>query len=957
MRTIQISTILTVAFFNLTGSAIAAENAELRVNPSPSDHRILQLASAESVLDTDVSPSRTVTAVLIRSAESQSLRFWDYAANKIVADIKLPSDIKVGAIAWHPHDEGLYAIQHKGNDWQIVKLANNATEWKPTVVYRTTVPLRRMVFSRQKFAASHMSANRKSVEYRLYFGAQVASGKWEMRTIRESGDAAYVLAGAAPNPLPLAYKEDPDSKGNQFNLPNPLPSSFHPSGTAMAIQNEKGCFAEMNYREELQGQPGLDGNHKDDWERPQPLLWRKAALCGGSLTYTPNGTGFFHWQKGQAGLLYLNRKTSEEKKLASETTFISTPSSTADGKGVVGVTQAVGAGQQLEYVPVDVPLGDVLNAWMFVERQDEQGALTGNGGLFRPILHDEQLFGMYDEEGYSSCGSYPKRPHLITTDLFWENFGAAFEAAFILNERYRAIPAFTNLVAESNRFFKEKKESHRLAKVFEVTARILSPSTPVSPEVAQEAAAVQAGTSAQAARLLGEDVSLNQFKPRGHYTKSDTDRRYFSAMRYLTSLHLKEDEVRIIATLPALAQQQAKIWIDTYRPFIAAPRAPIAWPGLSIPLAKNLKKPSKEHSLFPLSWSSDNETFYNTTSHQGEEESLGENPRFLPSGLDLAFVFGSDYAKSALADELVQYPRLAKRLDRLRAEIGATENKNDGSLYDSWVSGLSKQWDADTTKADSAQMLALDASSQNLWSAKRLQTGLASWATLRHTTLLVNDQSAAEGGQGGFSFEPLVFPPPRGYVEPDPKTFQTIADLYGKLIATLNATAATWPKDKATQGLHNGVLAQLGESRQLVANFGGMAARLIKGETLSEQEYKLIENIGGTVEHDFLLMKSTQIKDYGLALPDPISKIADVAQAPGVSLEVAVGKPMEWDQIVPFYGKRELVRGAVYSYFEFASSAPLTDDEWRTQEGRTPRPAWIQPFFINNRLDCPNIQR
>jgi hypothetical protein len=932
---------------------------ELIVNPSPADNRILQLASTESVLDSDVSPQRTVTAILIRSAETQSLRFWDFAGNKIVGDIRIPSGTKIGAIAWHPHDESLYAIQHKGNDWQIVRVANTAKEWNPAVLYRSTAPLRRMVFSRQKFASSHLSKSRDSIEYRLYFGAQTSSGKWEIRTIRESGDGSYVLAGPAPAPMPPANKELLGSKGNQFTLPSSLPSSFHSSGVALLIQNEQGCYAEMYYKEILSQQTSDGEDHKDDWEQPLALQWNNIALCGGSLTYTPNGTGFFHWQKGQPGLTYLNRKTGEEKKVASETTFISTPSSTADGKGVIGVTHTAGMGQQLEYVPVDVPLGDVLNAWMFVEQQDELKAFSGNGGVLRPARNNDQLYHLYDEETYNNCGTYPKRPYLITTDLFWENFGAAFEAAFILNEHYRAIPAFTNLVAESNRVFKQKKETHRLAKVFEVAARILIPGTLVSPEASLEADSVLAGISSRSASLLGEDVSLNQFKPRGHYSKTDVNRRYFSAMRYLTSIHLRDDEVKIIATLPATAQQQAKIWIETYRPFIASPRAPIAWPGVSIPLAKYLKKPLNQPSLFPLSWSRDNEAFYSTTSHQDEDEPLGDSPRYLPSGLDLAFVFGNDYAITALASELTRYPRLAERLKKLRKEIGAESSNGDASLYDSWISGLAKQWDADITKAGSPQMLALDASSKDLWSAKRLQTGLSSWSTLRHTTMLVNDQSGAEGGQGGFSFEPLVFPPPRGYVEPDPKTFQTIDDLYGKLISTLSTSATSWPKDKATQDLYKGVITQLGNSRQLVSSFGNMASKLVKRESLSEPEYMLIESVGGAVEHDFLLMKSIQVDDNGLALPDPIAKVADVAQAPsqGLSLEVAVGSPLEWNQIVPYYGKRELVRGSVYGYFEFTSQAPLTDDEWRKRETRTARPMWIQPFFINKFLGCQSLHK
>ena len=59
------------------------------------------------------------------------------------------------------------------------------------------------------------------------------------------------------------------------------------------------------------------------------------------------------------------------------------------------------------------------------------------------------------------------------------------------------------------------------------------------------------------------------------------------------------------------------------------------------------------------------------------------------------------------------------------------------------------------------------------WAAKRLQTGLASWATLRHASVLVNDRTAAECGEAGF--EPIIMTPPRGYVEPDPKSFEAIA--------------------------------------------------------------------------------------------------------------------------------------------------------------------------------------
>ena len=45
-------------------------------------------------------------------------------------------------------------------------------------------------------------------------------------------------------------------------------------------------------------------------------------------------------------------------------------------------------------------------------------------------------------------------------------------------------------------------------------------------------------------------------------------------------------------------------------------------------------------------------------------------------------------------------------------------------------------------------------------------------------------------------------------------------------------------------------------------------------------------------------------------------------------LEAAVGRPLEWDQVVPYFGRREIVKGSVYSYYEFPSPTPLTDLAW-----------------------------
>ena len=53
---------------------------------------------------------------------------------------------------------------------------------------------------------------------------------------------------------------------------------------------------------------------------------------------------------------------------------------------------------------------------------------------------------------------------------------------------------------------------------------------------------------------------------------------------------------------------------------------------------------------------------------------------------------------------------------------------------------------------------------------------------MRHATVLVNERSDAEAGEGGF--EELVTQSPRGYVEPDPATFAALAGLFDDLAKT-----------------------------------------------------------------------------------------------------------------------------------------------------------------------------
>ena len=149
------------------------------------------------------------------------------------------------------------------------------------------------------------------------------------------------------------------------------------------------------------------------------------------------------------------------------------------------------------------------------------------------------------------------------------------------------------------------------------------------------------------------------------------------------------------------------------------------------------------------------------------------------------------------------------------------------------------------------------------------------------------------------------------------------------------------------EGVRTGVLKRLASWAAAARAFKVMAQKELKGEPLTPQEYMDILYVGRVYEHSFLLFKSLAHPKLALSNPQPISKIADVADAgPKPLLHVAVGSPLEWRLVVPHLGRRQLVRGAVYAYYELVNSEPLSDDEWREREEKTPRPSWLAPFVL-----------
>src|ERR1700678_939104 len=149
-------------------------------------------------------------------------------------------------------------------------------------------------------------------------------------------------------------------------------------------------------------------------------------------------------------------------------------------------------------------------------------------------------------------------------------------------------------------------------------------------------------------------------------------------------------------------------------------------------------------------------------------------------------------------------------------------------------------------------------------------------ATLRHATVLVNERTTAECGEGGF--EAIVLRPPRGYVEPDPKTFEAIAALLNQMEQVVAKSAnftGNLPRDPSSEQdssgdekalpLQAGIIRRLQSTASKARLFESMAEKELQNQPLADSDYDEILHVGAVAEHDFLVYNSLASADLALS--------------------------------------------------------------------------------------------
>jgi hypothetical protein len=399
-----------------------------------------------------------------------------------------------------------------------------------------------------------------------------------------------------------------------------------------------------------------------------------------------------------------------------------------------------------------------------------------------------------------------------------------------------------------------------------------------------------AAAGAETLTLFGlertEDFS--QFKPRGHYTASPALTSYFKAMMWVGRIDFRLLETQSdgsqlfrrrqfdgalgLATLvtPALAPQLAKI-DQTVEAFVgesdnmragdfpallsrlgvssaaatvglgdaAIANAIVAGDFGAQRISSHIMINGLGEGTLPLSRSFlllgqryvvDSHVFSNLVYDRVQQ---GQQKRMMPDPLDVAFaVFGNNQAATLLGPQLERY-HYAPDLGAMRVLV---DDHGDGfwgaNLYNEWLGAIRA---LSRTGAEASAPLAIVRS--EAWGRRTLNAQLASWAELRHDTILYAKQSYSAGATCEF---------PDVLVEPSPAFFARLKAYAAKGSEVVTALGLEVP---AYGQSPTGYFAHLGE---VAAMLEQMAKQQEQGTPFTEaqmafvnQTVQLVQGCGG----------------------------------------------------------------------------------------------------------------
>lgn len=488
----------------------------------------------------------------------------------------------------------------------------------------------------------------------------------------------------------------------------------------------------------------------------------------------------------------------------------------------------------------------------------------------------------------------------------------------------------------------------------------------VAEAVAREKSLIEDASGVDTCSLTNTMIDYSQFKPRGYYEGEKKLEKYFRAMMWygqigflqseedldrsalLMTMAMEEgvlaeweriytvtsffagasDDLTYYEYLPAIEAAYGKEpeldvlvgnsegW-ETFRSVTAQMKTPAI---NSIPTMDDEDpdtKSTEENKGFRFMgqrFTIDAAIFQKLIYENVQEDSEG-NKRMLPDTLDVAAALGSDTAYSILEKQGdTDYAGYKENMEVLRTGIkNSPETLWSASLYSNWLYTLKPLLEE---KGDGYP----DFMQSEEWAKKNLESFAGSYAELKHDTVLYAKQVMAEMGGGD-----LPQWDDRGYVEPEVQVWSRFTRLAARTRDGLKSFGLLSSEDEEN----------LNRLEQMASQFLVMSEKELKNQLLSDEEYELIRNYGGNLEHFWL----EAFKDEGENINSgdfPAAIVTDIATDPnGACLEVGTGNPSRIYVVVPMDGELHICVGAVYSFYQFEQpiSERLTDSEWRQMMG------------------------
>ncbi len=298
--------------------------------------------------------------------------------------------------------------------------------------------------------------------------------------------------------------------------------------------------------------------------------------------------------------------------------------------------------------------------------------------------------------------------------------------------------------------------------------------------------------------------------------------------------------------------------------------------------------------------------------------------RVFPRGLDVMALLGSDRAKELITESGDdQYEKYDEKFAELEEEFnGFSVEEWNKNLYWAWLYSLKpllKEFDNGYPTFMQTEA----------WQDKGLTTALASWAELRHDTILYAKQSYTMAGTTSVQIEPEVV----GYVEPVPEFYNRLLALTRMTINGLDEMAVLDDTSKRRLQSLESILERLAE----------ISKKELENDALTQEDYDFIKYFG------------KQLKGVIADVDEKAQKTTIIADVhtdgnSGKVLEEGVGYV---DIVVVAYkvpdGRILVGAGPVMTYYEFKHpmSDRLTDEKWREILSQNPpeMPEWTASFI------------